>query len=102
MSIPTLTRTEAAALEQVLRNSFTIKSLADLGVQVRLGKLDATMEEVFDLASVAAGRNGLNLAEKPSRRRVAIEMFHCIRMTDLSDREVSAVIESGLLKTLRK
>ena len=97
----TLTRTQACTLDRVLRNSFDMRALSALGQQVELGKLDATMKEVFRLAMLTTHRHGLNLTEHPRRMRVAIAMFHCIAMTSVSDEDCDAMIACGLLKALK-
>ena len=101
MSNINLTRTQAATLDQVLRNSFDIRALAQMGQEIALGKFDATMQEVFDLAALARHRHGLNLTAHPRRMRVAVAMFHCVSATALSEQDCDAVLACGLLKALR-
>lgn len=98
----TLTRTQALLIETVLTESFDIGSLADIGVSIRRGVLDATIEEVFDVASlISCSPNGLNLTAHAGRTRIAVAMFHCIRMNSVSDDLVDEIVECGLLKALR-
>mgnify|MGYP003122696663 CR=1 FL=1 len=101
MSNITLTRTQACTLDRVLRNCFDMRALADMGQKIALGKFDATMQEVFDLASLCRQRHGLNLTEHPRRMRVAVAMFHCIAATALSTEDCDAIIACDLIQAVR-
>ncbi len=102
-----LTNAQAAALEQTLRNSFNMGALSSLGSATRIGRtadgleFKTTIQEAFDLASLIDQGRSLNIARNSVRRRVAIDMFRCIRITAVSSEDCDALIESGLLKALR-